>query len=115
MTAGWAPAVGCLCSPSSGCLHFLLHHERCWQDTLFFPPEWPCLSGMKPPEGMRQTLLFLCNSYTVVTVSGLLLLLFGHLQQTLGLIAAVSCRLVHQQSFLDQEESLGHLVLLDST
>lgn len=40
--------------------------------------------------------------------------MFGHLQQTFGMNAAVICRLVHQQSFLDQEKSFGHLVLLDS-
>lgn len=68
MTAGWGPVVGGLCSPSSHCLHFQLHHKRCWRDTVSFPPQLPCLSRMKPPERMTQAVQFLRNSYTVVTV-----------------------------------------------
>lgn len=43
--------------------------------------------------------------------------MFGHLQQTFDLILAVICPLicVHQQGFLNQENSFGNLVLLDST
>lgn len=43
--------------------------------------------------------------------------IFVHLQQTFDLILVIICGLVrvHQQGFLDQENSFGNLVFLDST
>lgn len=76
-----------------------------------------------PPERMIQKQHSSYNSYTDATIGrfgGIFHKqegIFVHLQQTFNLILAVICGLVrvHQQGFLDQENSFGNLVFLDST
>lgn len=115
--------VGRLYGSSSYCLHSQPESEKCWNDTVFSPPHLPCRSRKMPPERMIQKRLSSYNSYTDATIGrfgGIFRKqagMFVHLQQTFDLILAVIYGLVrvHQQGFLDQENSFGNLVFLDST